>query len=284
VTAPHELTFAEAIDVIEIDGDHFRGRYPGWNGYPRVFGGVVLAQAISAAVATVEGPKVPNSLHGVFLRPATPGDTAELHVERVRDGRSFSTRQVTSVVGGKETSRFVVSFRAPEVSGGYQLAMGSAQAPTGRPTSPDQLPFEVIELGSSGPSPDGTYEWTRRAWIRSVARMAPTPGFQTAALAYASDITMMAFQPGAELVDDDSGDASLDHALWFHRPSDLRDWHLFELRCVSISSACSTVQGTIHAADGRLVASMAQELLIRPNLAGTIVRAEGRWTPEQGPA
>ena len=92
MAAPHELSFADALSVEDLGGDRYRGRYPGWNGYPRVFGGVVLAQAVSAAAATVEAPRAVHALHGLFLRPARPGDEAELVVERLRDGRSFSAR------------------------------------------------------------------------------------------------------------------------------------------------------------------------------------------------
>jgi len=277
---PHEFGFAEALQVASQEEDRFRGVYPGWNGYPRVFGGVVLAQAISAAVQTVDGPKVPNSMHGVFLRPGMPGDEPELHVERVRDGRSFSTRQVSSFIGGKETSRFIVSFAIPEDSPEYQLGMPEVPRPASEKISSEDLPFELVELGHSERRGDGSYEWTRRAWLRCAARVEADAGLQAAAIAYASDITLTAFQPGVESIEDDTTDASLDHALWFHRSSNICEWHLFDLRCVSISSSRSTVQGVLYDDQGRLVASMAQELLIRPLNGEPIVRSTGRWSPE----
>ena len=110
--------------------------------------------------------------------------------------------------------------------------------------------------------------------------MDTTPSFQAAALAYASDITLSAFEPGSNQIDENSVDASLDHALWFHRLTDLTEWHLFELNCISISNSRSTVQGTLHSQSGVLAASMAQELLVRRNEGGPVERTEGRWIEE----
>ena len=110
--------------------------------------------------------------------------------------------------------------------------------------------------------------------------MDTTPSFQAAALAYASDITLSAFEPGSNAIDENSVDASLDHALWLHRLTDLTEWHLFELNCISISNSRSTVQGTLHSQSGVLAASMAQELLVRRNEGGPVQRTEGRWIEE----
>jgi acyl-CoA thioesterase-2 len=280
VRAPHELSFAEGLSVVPLGEGRFRSRYPGWNGYPRVFGGLLLAQAISAAAGSVAVAKLPISQQGCFLRPANPGDEVELVVETVRDGRSFSTREVRSYVEGAETSRFLVSFQIPEESPSYQLAMPAAPPPDDLPRSDEQLPFEVVELGHSGADTQGRYAWTRRCWLRCVAPMDPGSTFQAAAMAYASDLTTTAFTPGAETQAHDTTDASLDHALWLHRPSDLAEWHLFELNCVAVSGWRATARGTIYSADGILRASMAQELLNRPLEGPPLVPGEGRWAPE----
>ena len=281
MTAPHELSFIEGLSVASLGSGRYRSRYPGWNGYPRVFGGLLLAQAISAASDSVDEAKLPISQHGCFLRPADPGDEVELVVEAVRDGRSFSTREVRSYVRGAETSRFLVSFQAPEESPTYQLAMPAAPGPDDLPRSDEQLPFEVVELGHSGPDEAGRYAWTRRCWLRCVAPMQPGPIFQAAAMAYASDLTTTAFTPGAVAPSHDTTDASLDHALWLHRPSDLSEWHLFELTCVAVSGWRATARGTIHSADGILRASMAQELLNRPLEGPPLALGDGRWVPER---
>jgi acyl-CoA thioesterase-2 len=263
VTAEPSLSFEDAVSVVALGAGRFSARYVGWSEYHRIFGGIVLAQSIVAAAATVSEPKVPNSMHGYFLRPSPPGAEVEITVESVRDGRSFSTREVRSIVEGKETSRFLISFHVPEPGRDYQLTMpevpdaGSLEAKPG-------YPFEVIELGASEADSAGTYAWTRRCWLRCTAPIEATSSLHAAAMAYATDMTVTAYLPGFDGVGEADGGGSLDHAAWFHRPSDLSAWHLFDLRCVSVSNATSTIQGLLYAADGTLCASMAQELLARP--------------------
>jgi acyl-CoA thioesterase II len=281
MVAPHELTFAQALDVEEIGDDCFEGHYADWSGIPRVFGGLVLGQVVAAAWATVEPDRDVHSLHGYFLRPAVPGDRPRLEVERVRDGRSYSNRQVSVRVDGKETARFSLSFCVPEEGRDYQPSMPDAPDPRTLPSEISTHPFEIIELGCSEADPGGFYEWTRRIWFRCVAKRGQAPEFDAAALAYISDHTGMALRPGEGEYEEASGDASLDHSLWFHRPFDPTSWHLYDLSCASISSKRSAVQGRIFAEDGRLVATAMQELLVRP-LGGERPESKptGRWTPE----
>jgi len=278
---PHELTFAQALGVEPLGEDRFEGIYADWAGSPRVFGGNVLGKAIMAASATVESPKVFHSIHGYFLRPATPGDRPILQVERVRDGRSYSNREVRVLIEGKETARFLLSFCVPEAGRDYQPLMPKVEAPELEQAEVGFHPFELIELGSAGPDEDGFYEWTRRAWFRCASRAATEPSLKYAALAYISDHSGMALRPGDEDYEENAGDASLDHSLYIHREPDLTKWHLFDLRCLSVSSRRSAIQGRIFAESGELVATMNQELLIRP-LGGPPPELDrtGLWKPE----
>ena len=248
---------------------------------PRVFGGSILGQVVMAASATVDATKAVHSMHGYFLRPATPGDRPELSVERVRDGRSYSHREVQVAVEGSPTSRFLLSFCTPEEGREYQQVRPSVPDPRSLVAEVGTHPFELIELGSSEADEDGFFEWTRRVWFRCAAKVRNEAAFQFAALAYISDHTGLALRPGGALYDENAGDASLDHAVWFHRRPDVTKWHLFDLRCISISSRRSTVQGRIFAESGELIATMSQELLVRP-LGGPLPEREfsGLWTPE----
>ena len=281
MVAPHELTFAQALDVESIGEDLFGGQYGEWTNAPRVFGGSILGQVVMAASATVEAPKAVHSLHGYFLRPALPGTRPQLSVERVRDGRSYSHREVQVSVDGTETSRFLLSFCAPEEGREYQPLRPDAPDPRGLRAEVGTHPFELIELGSAEADQNGFHEWTRRVWFRCAAKVRDDVAFQTAALAYISDHTGLALRPGEGLYEENAGDASLDHALYLHRRPDVTQWHLYDLRCISISSRRSTVQGRIFAESGELVATTSQELLVRP-LGGPAPERTmtGLWTPE----
>ena len=281
MTAPHELTFAQGLGVEPLGDDRFVGTYADWASSPRVFGGNVLGKSVMAASATIEGGKVLHSMHGYFLRPATPGDRPVLEVERVRDGRTYSNREVRVRIDGVETARFLLSFSVPEDGRSYQPPMPEVPSPTGMLAELGVHPFELIELGSAEPDEDGFYEWTRRSWFRCASNVRDDPSFAYAALAYISDHSGLALRPGNATYDENAGDASLDHSLYVHRRPNLAKWHLFDLRCISISSMRSAIQGRIFAETGELVATVTQELLVRP-LGGPPPELDrtGLWTPE----
>jgi acyl-CoA thioesterase II len=265
-------TVAELVDALTAratglneDGRAtFSTTSPKWWVHGRVFGGMVVGQALNAAMQTVSAPLQVHSLHGYFLRPTSPGSRTSHAVESIRDGRSFSTRQVTSEVEGKETFRMTCSFHAPEEGDRYQLPI----APTVPPPNDvdgfeEPFPFDVRELGSTERREDGTYESTRRCWFRSRQPLPDAPAVHASLLAYFSDMTGASFRPHSLGVWGTHTDASLDHALWFHRPWRADSWSLFDIHTLVNSGGRATIRATMHGEDGTLHLSMAQELLIR---------------------
>ena len=243
---------------------------PDWWGGERTFGGMVVAQALSAATQTVTDGLDVHSLHGYFLRPSKPGTPSMHRVERLRDGRSFSMREVVSEVEGRETFRMGCSFHRAEEGDEYQLPMATdipspeAVAVDGSESpSPSPSPFDVRDLRATERRPDGTYLSTRRCWIRTRRRLSDDPAIHACVLAYLSDMTGVAFRPLS--LDSWGGytDASLDHAVWFHRPRRADEWNLFDFQALLNASGRSTIRGTMYGEDGVLYLSMAQELLIR---------------------
>ncbi len=237
---------------------------PDWWVGGRTFGGMVVAQALSAAQQTVSPGLDVHSLHGYFLRPTSPGARTTHVVDRVRDGRSFSSRQVTSAVEGKETFRMTCSFHAPEEGDEYQLPMAPGIAPSGEIAGVEApFPFDIRELGATERRQDGTYLSTRRCWFRTREPLPDDPAVHACLLAYFSDMTGAAFRPLSLGQWGTHTDASLDHAVWFHRPWRADAWSLFDLQALVNAGGRATIRGTMHGEDGSLHLSIAQELLIR---------------------
>jgi acyl-CoA thioesterase-2 len=284
VIDPSTLTFLEGTSVSDVGPDVFAGIYPHWWEGDRVFGGFVVSQAVAAALRTVERPEDLHSLHGYFLRPARPGDLSEITVERVRDGRSFTTRRTSTVVRGKETFVMMASFHAPEEGEEYQLAVTDVPPPdeVGHLVEADG-PFEVIELGPSEQALDGTYDSTRRAWMRCAVDLGDDPAVHLSAAAYSSDMTRAAFRPTSLDSWGEHVDASLDHSVWFHDVPDMNAWHLFDLHTVTTGSGRSYMRGSLADEHGALRFSMAQEVLIRRVDDGVAVRFEDPTQPPTSP-
>jgi acyl-CoA thioesterase-2 len=259
----------EAITSTQIDpGPDGRATYrstsPDWWGGERTFGGMVVAQALHAASRTVPAGLDVHSLHGYFLRPSSPGSQATHRVELVRDGRSFTTREVTTEVDGKTVFRMTCQFCAQEEGDEYQLPIGPDIPP------PDAIagfeapfPFDIRELGATEPRADGTYLSTRRCWFRTRERMPDDPAMHACVLAYFSDMTGASFRPLSLGTWGFHTDASLDHTLWFHRPRRADEWNIFDLQALVNAGGRATIRATMHGLDGALHLSMAQELLIR---------------------
>ena len=264
VTLDGPSSIDEGLDVVDLGSDRFAGRYPRWFDGDRVFGGLVLAQATAAVCRTVS-PQVPlHSIHCHFLRPATPGDESEIVVDRLRDGRTFVTRRATVRVRGKQTFEMMASFHVPEDGEEYQLAVAEVPSPNELLFSIEhEQPFEVLELGPSEQRADGTFESTRRAWVRCSVDLGDEPRRHLAAAAYASDMTRAAFRPTSLGSGGSHVDASLDHAVWFHSVPTMTEWHLFDLHTVVTGGGRSFMRGHLSDEHGRLVFSMAQEILIR---------------------
>ena len=268
-----------ALEPIEVN--LFRGRTSGRDG-PRIFGGHVIAQALLAAYETVED-RVCHSLHCYFIRPGDPSIPILYEVDRSRDGSSFTTRRVTAIQHGRQIFNLAASFQVPEAGFEHQAPMPDVAAPETLPDMFDQfkafldkLPDEAkrmmgrprpIEQRSANPrGPNEKAPPINNTWMRARAQIGPDQHLHQAILAYASDMGLLETgmrphgviwqTPGMQI-------ASLDHAVWFHRPSNFNDWHLYAQESSSASGARAFVRGLVYSQDGTLVASIAQEGLIR---------------------
>jgi acyl-CoA thioesterase II len=237
---------------------------PDWWVGGRTFGGMVVAQALFAAMQTAAPDMEVHSLHGYFLRPTGPGARTAHVVDRLRDGRSFSVREVVSSVEGKETFRMTCSFHSPEGGDEYQLAVRPGlPGPRDVEGFEAPFPFDIRELGATEQRSDGTYLSTRRCWFRTREALPDDPVVHACLLAYFSDMTGAAFRPHSMGRFGTHTDASLDHAVWFHRPWRADRWSFFDLQALVNAGGRATIRGTMHGEDGSLHLSMAQELLIR---------------------
>ncbi|HSI39358.1 MAG TPA: acyl-CoA thioesterase II [Xanthobacteraceae bacterium] len=279
----------QLLDLETIEVNLFRGRSPprGWpTRQTRVFGGQVLAQALVAAMRTVNEVPV-HSLHAYFILPGDPAAPIVYEAERVRDGRSFTTRRVVAVQHGRPIFVMSASFHRPEPGHDHQMPM-----PPGVPM-PEELPDlkampvdivsrwpERVRAYWNQPRPIelrpvdlGRYVGRRPAqpqhhvWFRAAAPLPDDPALHHAVLAYASDMTLLETTlvvHGTSVLGDDIQAASLDHALWLHRPFRADEWLLYAQDSPSAASARGLARGLIYDRQGRLVASVAQEGLIRP--------------------
>ncbi|MEU0497008.1 acyl-CoA thioesterase domain-containing protein [Mycobacterium sp. NPDC006124] len=248
----------------ERDGDVFRAPQPAAGPGTRLFGGLIAAQSLAAAGATVSPDKHPQSLHLYFVRGGEYGVDVELNVVRTRDGRSFDTRQVTAVQHGKTILEMIASFHRPEEGADWH------------PTPPAGIEFEAAvpktpDLGFAGrfemrvtPEDDSPFA-VPPFWIRTKARIDDSPLVQACALTFMSDFgpVPVARPPGAPTELDAGYAASLDHAVWFHRPFLLHEWHRYEVRSLNNSDSRGLVVGSMYDGRGSLVASTTQEALWR---------------------
>jgi acyl-CoA thioesterase II len=281
---------AELLDLETLDTDLFRGNSPDTD-RQRVFGGQVAAQALIAGIRTVDEEFDVHSLHAYFLRP---GDTAVpiiYDAERIRDGRSFETRRVVARQHGRDIFYLTANFQRPEPGLDHQDVMPDVPGPE------EGLTFaQVVELtsGRGGLASGELKEWealdTRylgntaypgqthlaedadrparaQVWVRINGELGDDPRVHTAAFTYASDLTLL----GASLVPHDVviGSpqlvaASLDHTIWFHRPFRADRWWLYDQWSPSASGARGLSLARVFTEDGVLVATVAQEGLIRP--------------------
>ena len=262
------------LELERTDDDHFVVDNPDRGYGSRVFGGQVAAQALRAASHTVTADHLAHSLHAYFIRQGRPGVPIVYAVERTRDGRSFSTRRVLALQEDEAIFEMALSFHRTEGGVDYQQPI-AADVP-----SPDEaedvlsvipddakpyLPMEVREIGGTPPGPDGYVQATRRVWMRLRRSIPDDPVLHRCALTFLSDMGAMigARAPLPELPIEKLRGASLDHAIWFHRPMRADDWFLYELRCVSNAGSRGLTAGTMHAQDGTLGVSVTQEALLR---------------------
>jgi acyl-CoA thioesterase-2 len=269
-----------------LEDDRFRGvsQDPGWG---QVFGGQALGQALSAAVETVGADRRVHSLHAYFLRPGDVARPIVYAVDRIRDGRAFTTRRVVADQSGAAIFSMSCSFQVDEAGLEHQAAMPPAPEPETLPTEQQRLapllaaapeairtkllaerPFEVRTADPTdddllAPAPR---EPRRLLWMRAVDALPDEPALHACLLAYVSDYGFMttALAPqGLSWLSPSLKLASIDHVMWFHRPFRCDDWLLHVIESPSAQAARGFVRGTVFTRDGRLVASTAQEGLIR---------------------
>lgn len=257
----------QLLDLEPVDEDAFVAPTP-MEGPGRLFGGQVASQSLRAACLTVEAGRPPHSLHAYFILPGRPGEPLRLDVQRSRDGRSFTTRHVTASQSGTPIFELVASFHAAEDGYDWQLPAPSGITPPEDiepPVLPDFLratiPFDM-RLATK-PEPGG-FPIAHPFWIRSSGALDDDPGLHACVMTFLSDMGVVgsARAPGS-LMDRFSG-ASLDHAVWFHRPARADEWLLFSVDPVTNFGARGLARGTLHTQAGVHVASIAQEALLRP--------------------
>lgn len=271
------------LEVERLELNLFRGVSEDYGGRS-VFGGLVLGQALMAASHTVEG-RAAHSLHAYFLRPGDMAAPIIYEVERSRDGSSFTTRRVVAIQHGRPIFNTTVSFQVAEAGAEHQDEMPRVQGPEGLPDELErwrqerqrqshgararrvlERPLDVrvvpTESGAEGESPAPIF----RVWVRAPQRLPDDPILHRGMLAYASDYSLLraAMQPhGYEFLDPALHVASLDHAMWFHRDFRFDEWLLYAIDSPSASGARGLCRGQFFTQDGRLVASTAQEGLLR---------------------
>jgi acyl-CoA thioesterase-2 len=282
-TVLDELVKQLALERIEEN--LFRGQSQdlGWG---TVFGGQVLGQALSAAVQTVQPERHVHSLHAYFLRPGDVKKPIVYDVDRIRDGSSFTTRRVVAIQGGKAIFNLAASFQKHEDGFEHQDEMPAAPPPESLPTEQErraayqerlqavlgQRPFaeRPFEMRFTD-APDDPFLPTpkpprRMVWLRTIERLPDDPALHHYLLAYASDhsfITTALLPHGVTWLTPGLRIASLDHVMWFHQPFRVDEWLLYVIDSPAAHGARGLVRGRVFARDGRLVASTAQEGLIR---------------------
>ncbi len=270
------------LDLEAIEVNIFRGRSPDEN-RQRVFGGQVAGQALVAAARTVDDPgRMVHSLHAYFLRPGDPNVPILYEVDRIRDGKSFTTRRVVAIQHGKVIFNLQASFHVAEDGPDHQIQMPAGLA------HPDTLPdFKTrmepykVQMGSwyDVPRPidlryvnddpisrRGKAALGQQVWLRADGELPMDPTLHACIVTYASDMTLLDTtvlpfglswdSPGLQM-------ASLDHAMWFHRPFRADEWLLYDQSAISTTGARGLAGGAIYRQDGTLAVTVVQEGLAR---------------------
>ena len=272
----------ELLDLEHLDVDLFRGRQADTS-RERVYGGQVAAQALIAGVRTVDPGYAAHSLHSYFLLPGDTQVPIVYDVERIRDGRSFATRRVVARQHGRAIYYLTASFQRaedgfdhqdemPDVPGpeeGVDMIglMRSGGAPDADALAREWAALEARHIGTSrhGLPEDSAHPSRARMWIRVGDRLPDDPVVHLAAFTYASDMSLLGASLAAHRTNPTKVQmASLDHTLWFHRPFRADEWWLYDQVSPSASGARGVSLARVFTQDGRLVASAAQEGLIRP--------------------
>lgn len=273
----------DLLDIAPVGDDHFQGESEDL-GFPNVFGGQVLGQALMAASRTVES-RLPHSMHAYFLRPGNHRLPIDYEVQRVRDGGSFTVRRVIARQEGKEILTGSVSFQVAEDGYEHQMAMPPAPDVDGlkseqeysemlRPYIPEglqqfltrQRPIEIRPVNPVNPLKPEPRPPQKQSWLRAQGELPDDPVLHRCLLAYASDFSFLgtSLHPhGITFMSPDMQVASLDHAIWFHRDFRMDDWLLYDKDSPSAFGGRGFNRGNFFTRDGVMVASTAQEALIR---------------------
>ncbi|MEA1080542.1 acyl-CoA thioesterase II [Marinobacter qingdaonensis] len=273
----------DLLDLAPIGDDHFQGDSEDL-GFPNVFGGQVLGQALMAASRTVEG-RLCHSLHAYFLRPGNHSMPIDYEVQRVRDGGSFSVRRVIARQGGKEILTGSMSFQVAEQGFEHQLDMPKAPAPEDlkseqewgqllAPQVPEKMrpsllrdrPIEIRPVNPVNPLKPEVRPPHKQSWFRAQGQLPDDPVLHRCLLTYASDFHFLgtSLNPhGVTFMSKNMQVASLDHAIWFHRDFRMDEWLLYDKDSPSACAGRGFNRGNFFNRQGVLVASTTQEALIR---------------------
>jgi acyl-CoA thioesterase-2 len=274
----------QILDLEPLEHNLFRGRSP-QAGWQRVFGGQVIGQALVAASRTVVEDRHVHSLHGYFLRPGDPSVPIIYEVDRIRDGGSFTTRRVVAIQHGNAIFSMSASFQVHEDGMEYQAEMPDVPMPNDLPSeqelkekflafAPENVksywererpielrPVDMTHYFSKKPLPAEQY-----VWVRASGPLPDDERIHHCVLAYASDMTLLdtsLFPHGTSVFSPKIQAASLDHAMWFHHPFRADEWLLYATDSTRTSGSRGMNRGLIYTQDGKLIASTAQEGLIR---------------------
>jgi acyl-CoA thioesterase-2 len=273
----------EHLKLERLDENLFRGSSQNM-GLPSVYGGQVVGQALSAASQTVEG-RGAHSLHAYFLRPGDKSSPIDYQVDPIRDGQSYSTRRIVAIQHGRPIFNMSASFKDKEQGLEHQFEMPPVPDPEGLANTmeltrqeqaniPDRLfrfltrqrPIELRPVQPTHPLTPEPRPPFRAIWLRACAALPDDPAIHKTLLAYASDFTLLgtALLPHAlSFAQGTVRAASLDHAMWFHREFRMDDWLLYAMDSPSASDGRGLGRGSLFSRDGRLVASVAQEGMLR---------------------
>ena len=271
----------EVLDIQQLSTTEFRGRTQ-WMPQGRVFGGQVLAQSLVAATRTVAQERNFHSLHSYFLRPGDINKDIEFNVEILRDGRSFSARRVHALQDGKPIFSMIASFQDESAGLEHEESMPEAPAPESLPSAADLLsmidhpatnywakarPFDLRHVDEPVYlRPAKNQVASQMVWFKTIDELPMDSLLHTAALAYASDYTILESvlrRHGLSWAHPGLSAASLDHALWFHAVPNLNDWHLYVQHSPAAMGGRGLSQGKIYSQSGKLIATVAQEGMIR---------------------
>ncbi len=282
-----ERILLDLLNIERLEVDLFRGTGSGGETPTRIFGGQVIAQALAAAYRTVDD-RLCHSLHAYFIRPGEPSIPVVYQVDRARDGGSFTTRRVVAIQHGKQILNMSASFHVEDEGWSHQHPMPSTKNPETYPSRselrhkyvdqvPEKMkkellrerPIEVREVDHLDPFRPEISGDQNKIWFRMPGAVSTDVRTQHLILAYASDMSLMSsgMRPhGLSWFTGQVNAASLDHALWFHAPVRFENWHLYVMESPWTGQGRSFNRGSIYSENGVLVASVAQEgLMRRPN-------------------